>query len=103
MAGTVPGSRERTRLNGKEAVVVDTAAAAVVAGRWLEMDAGEAGRREQELADGALVYVRADDGRAVLVDSRMRVLVASPAVPVERLIADFTAGWRTDWVAPAHA
>lgn len=73
------------------------AVATEIAARWLAADL--APDTVEPVAHAAAVYARTGDGRAVLVDCCGRVLLAGAAVPFSRHLADFRAGWRSDFVA----
>ena len=70
-----------------------------IAARWLGVDLNDAHGRVEPAAGAAAVYVRAADGRAVLVDGIGRVLLAGSTVPFAAHVKDFRAGWRSDYVA----
>lgn len=68
-----------------------------IAAQWLGPDLGP--DTVERVDDAAAVYARAGDGRAALIDCDGRVLLAGAAVPFARHLADFQAGWRSDFVA----
>ena len=78
-------------------------AAARVASRWLQMDPDEAQARARAIADADLAYVCDDHGWGVLIGTDLRPLLTEPGVPLESAVADFRAGWRTDYVGPRAA
>jgi hypothetical protein len=82
--------------------MVNMLAAARVASRWLQLDPDDAQVRAREIADAEVAYVCDDRGRGVLIGADLRPLLTEPGVPLESSVADFRAGWRTDYVGP-HA
>ena len=77
--------------------MVSLSAAVRVAARWLHMDPEAAVARAEQIPEIDAVCVRADSGRAVVVGRDLRPLVGAAGVGMNRLLADFAAGWRTDY------
>jgi hypothetical protein len=77
--------------------MVSLSAAVRVAARWLHIDPEDAVARAEMVPEVDAVCVRADGGRAVVVGADLRPLVGEPGVGMNRLLADFAAGWRTDY------
>jgi hypothetical protein len=77
--------------------MVSLLAATRVASRWLQMDVEKAAARAQHLPEIDAVYVCDEYGWGVLVGNDLRPLLADPGLPLAALIADFAAGWRTDY------
>ena len=79
--------------------MVSLSAAVRVAARWLRIDPQDAVARAELVPEVDAVCVRSDSGRAVLVGADLRPLVGEPGDGMSRLLADFAAGWRTDYDA----
>ena len=77
--------------------MLNLAVAAEIAARWLGTDLGSGTVEAVDAA--AAVYARSADGRAALVGGDGRVLLAGAGVAFPRHLADFQAGWRSDFVA----
>jgi hypothetical protein len=78
--------------------MVNLLAAARIASRWLEMDVDTATARLRELVAVEAVHVSRDDGWGVLIGKDLRPLLVEPGRPFESFVADFAAGWRTDFL-----
>lgn len=83
--------------------MVNMLAAARVASRWLRIDPDDAKARIREIVDVDIAYVCDDLGWGVLIGADLRPLLTEPGAPLESGVADFRAGWRTDYVGPRAA
>lgn len=81
--------------------MVSLAAAVRVAARWLHIDPDDARLSVEMLAELDAVCVTATDGRAALIGADLRPLIGEPGVGLRTLVADFAAGWRTDFAGRA--
>jgi hypothetical protein len=77
-------------------MTVNVEVAAGVASRWLRMNPTEGVHRACIVLDVDAVYLRGDDGWAVMVGSDLRPLVAEPGRSLASLVAQYAAGFRTD-------
>lgn len=78
--------------------MVNLLAAARIASRWLELDVDTAAAQARELVAVDAVCVCRDDGWGVLIGNDLRPLLVEPSRPFESFVADFAAGWRTDYM-----
>lgn len=75
---------------------VNVDAASRVASRWLQMNPTDGAARACIVLDVDAVYLRGDNGWAVMVGNDLRPLMAEPGRSLASLVAEFAAGFRTD-------
>lgn len=76
-------------------MTVNVEVAAGVASRWLRMNPDDGVQRACIVLDVDAVYLRGDDGWAVMVGNDLRPLVAEPGRSLASLAAQYAAGFRT--------